>query len=299
MCCLQATSIFKVHFHKNRWFFRTFRFLKVKCKKFLRQSDVDLWISDGMQQFAVELKYKTKLASIDWMEERFDLANHGAPDLGGYDVWKDVQRLERICAARGDTEGYVVFLTNDPVYWNAPASDDTIGSAFRLYEGREASGGLFWASHAGDGSMKSRENPIRLRGRYRVAWNDYARLGIASGLTVRFAVIPVATLMGAAEEHADDELPRLRKERNGASKYHPLHDYLRKLTVERIELTFGEIEKILGFSLPKSARKYTAFWANDKSHVCATQWMGAGWRAENLNLADERIKLVRQGETVR
>jgi tetratricopeptide (TPR) repeat protein len=37
-------------------------------------------------------------------------------------------------------DGYVIFLSNDATYWSEPASDVTIGSAFRLHEGRVAGG---------------------------------------------------------------------------------------------------------------------------------------------------------------
>ena len=274
---------------------------------------LDLWVSDGSRRLAVELKYKTRAARIDWKDERFDLAHHGAPDLGGYDVWKDVQRLERVCAGRTDTDGCVIFLTNDPAYWNDPASDGTIGSAFRPHEGREATGGLFWASHAGDGTMKNREEPLVLRGHYRVTWNDYARLGVAPGLTFRFTVLPVAAVESVGQT-PEEPLPEATPTSSGipiaepvrptsatpmdvgrGSRYRALHDYLKGLTVERIELTFGEIEKILGFPLPDSARKYGAFWANHHggTHVWATQWMDAGWRTEKPNLAAERVTFVR------
>ena len=43
------------------------------------------------------------------------------------------------------------------------------------------------------------------------------------------------------------------------SKYKPLADYLSISGKDKVKLTFNEIEKILGFKLPDSARKYSAF----------------------------------------
>ena len=158
------------------------------------RSYIDLWVSDGNRKLAIELKYKTRSVSVDWLEERFDLANHGAQDLGGYDVWKDVQRVERICAHRPDVYGHVIFLSNDATYWREPTSEGTVGSAFRLHDGRLASGGLFWASHAGNGTIKNREKPVKLDGSYRITWNDYSRLGAGPGLTFRYTIIPVTAI---------------------------------------------------------------------------------------------------------
>ncbi|MFP3637427.1 HNH endonuclease [Paraburkholderia sp. SIMBA_054] len=66
------------------------------------------------------------------------------------------------------------------------------------------------------------------------------------------------------------------------SKYRPLGDYLKAVTVNEISLTFGEIEGLLGQLLPPSARRHDAWWENsgpgDKSHVHARVWMDAGWR---------------------
>lgn len=75
-------------------------------------------------------------------------------------------------------------------------------------------------------------------------------------------------------------------------KYAPLFNYLRTLEDEGWRASFAEIEAVLGFSLPRSARTYQAWWSNQNnsgSHTHAQAWQRAGWKARNLNLIDETV----------
>jgi hypothetical protein len=262
---------------------------------------LDLWVEDGPQKLAIELKYKTRRTTVEPGEERFDLANHGAQDLGAYDVWKDVQRIETVCAHRPDVEGYVIFLTNDSTYWTRTANDGTVGADFRLYEGRISKNELQWASHAGAGTMKSRETPIVLAGSYRIVWNDYSRLGESPGLAFRYTIIPVKDIPLAVEPEPTRSAPASLSRppvRRGhrPSKYSPLHDFLLDQRSDRVDLTYSQIEEILGASLPPSSRDHAPmFWANHYggTHVWATQWMDAGWKVAGNNGAAERVTFVR------
>lgn len=63
---------------------------------------------------------------------------------------------------------------------------------------------------------------------------------------------------------------------------------------DRIELTFEEIEAIIGDELPSSARRHSAWWANDSvSHAQAREWLEAGWRKGQLNMTEQRVTFVR------
>ncbi len=79
------------------------------------------------------------------------------------------------------------------------------------------------------------------------------------------------------------------------SKYEPLGQHLINLSpaTERWRTTFREIERILGFPLPASARRYPAWWANDQSHPQKMEWLASGWRTEELDLAGERVTFCR------
>lgn len=77
------------------------------------------------------------------------------------------------------------------------------------------------------------------------------------------------------------------------SKYFPLCNYLSKCEYEHIQLSFTEIEHILGFSLPKSAYTYPEWWANG-GHKHAGSWNDAGYKTEQLNLTSKTVIFQRQ-----
>jgi len=61
-----------------------------------------------------------------------------------------------------------------------------------------------------------------------------------------------------------------------------------------VRFSFREIETILGFELPKSARTYAPWWANvGGSHVQAEAWMGAGWRTCQVDVPGEAVSFER------
>ena len=87
---------------------------------------LDILVRKGTEFLPVELKYKTKKHSKrllrfgEQLNEAVDvLKNQGAQDLGMYDFWKDVRRVElvrnRFTAVKN---GLAVFVTNDNQYLN-------------------------------------------------------------------------------------------------------------------------------------------------------------------------------------
>lgn len=61
-------------------------------------------------------------------------------------------------------------------------------------------------------------------------------------------------------------------------KYRNLGMHLSRLGKSQVQLSFGEVEKILGFPLPNSAIKYRPWWANDKTHTQAKDgWLHFGY----------------------
>ncbi|MCL2630142.1 MAG: hypothetical protein FWD49_01295 [Firmicutes bacterium] len=77
------------------------------------------------------------------------------------------------------------------------------------------------------------------------------------------------------------------------SKYQPLGQYLEKSGKEKIELSFSEIERILGFRLIDSLRKHQIAWygASEKSptHVWKKVWCSYGYQVDTVSLDDERV----------
>jgi len=81
------------------------------------------------------------------------------------------------------------------------------------------------------------------------------------------------------------------------SKYEPLARYLNGLADDSWDAQLPEIEKVLGFVLPKSAYTYPAWWSNQGgSHSQTRGWRDAGWETCNVNLRTKRISFVRVGK---
>lgn len=79
------------------------------------------------------------------------------------------------------------------------------------------------------------------------------------------------------------------------SRYDPLRLYLIDRAEPVVRLTFAEIERILGVALPRSARQYRPWWANEEAgtHVHARAWLDAGRRTANVDLNAETVEFVR------
>lgn len=80
-------------------------------------------------------------------------------------------------------------------------------------------------------------------------------------------------------------------------KYAKLIEHLNKPGQDRREFTFAQIERILGFPLPESAKNHRAWWANSENHTQARTWMAAGWRTEGLDLKGKKVSFVRADAT--
>ena len=156
-----------------------------------KQLHVDLWVSQGINSLALELKYKTRTLTLEHQAERYSLANHSAQDTGRYDFIKDVQRLEQITASRERVTAYAIILTNDSSYWSAPREKTSVDIEFRIHEGRTLQGVLQWQPHASAGTMRGREAALNLVSNYDVLWTDYASVAQRAGGKFRYAAIGV------------------------------------------------------------------------------------------------------------
>lgn len=72
------------------------------------------------------------------------------------------------------------------------------------------------------------------------------------------------------------------------SKYEPLELHLRAISPDTRELTlsFSEIERILGASLPASAKFHRPWWSNQKDSKARPQahaWLSAGFVVDMVN----------------
>ena len=78
------------------------------------------------------------------------------------------------------------------------------------------------------------------------------------------------------------------------SKYEPLSQFLERQPASRVSKGFDDLEEILGFSLPRSAKAYEAWWSNNATgHSHARAWLDAGWKTEALDLQKQQVTFVR------
>jgi hypothetical protein len=76
-------------------------------------------------------------------------------------------------------------------------------------------------------------------------------------------------------------------------RYEPLGAFLKRQPAERVQLSFSEIEGILGVALPHSKR-YPAWWSNNPSNNPMTKvWLEAGFVTEQVSPGAGRLTFRR------
>ena len=81
-------------------------------------------------------------------------------------------------------------------------------------------------------------------------------------------------------------------DRGLGGKYTKLRFYLEAHPRREWRTTFSNIESILGFELPASARVYSGWWTNKnsgRSHSQAVAWSAAGWETAEVNMEAETL----------
>ncbi len=73
------------------------------------------------------------------------------------------------------------------------------------------------------------------------------------------------------------------------SKYQALRAYLKDRKAEAVPMTFNEIEKVIGFKLPKS-QIYPAWWSNNPTNnVMTNEWLAAGFKTEQVDVEGRKL----------
>jgi hypothetical protein len=85
------------------------------------------------------------------------------------------------------------------------------------------------------------------------------------------------------------------------SRYEPLAQFLEKRPSRIWQAGFDDIESVLGFPLPPSAYRHSAWWANQrgKGHSQVAGWRDVGWRTGNVDLAQRRVTFEREDQSSR
>lgn len=80
-------------------------------------------------------------------------------------------------------------------------------------------------------------------------------------------------------------------------KYLPLEAWFGKqATTSEIQLSFAQVEEILGSPLPNSATKLQTWWTNKEPKIQShrTAWTNNGWKVAEFNLEGKWVKFVRE-----
>ena len=81
------------------------------------------------------------------------------------------------------------------------------------------------------------------------------------------------------------------------SKYEPLQAYLARQPSRELPMTFEQVEQLLNFALPPSARTHPQWWSNNVgSHVAVKAWRNAGWKTSRVDVGGERVVFVREAQ---
>ena len=78
------------------------------------------------------------------------------------------------------------------------------------------------------------------------------------------------------------------------SKYDPLRQFLESRSAEQVPMTFADVERVLGFPLPPSAKAHPTWWSNNTgTHVGVRAWRDAGWKTSRVDVPGEKVVFVR------
>ena len=78
-----------------------------------------------------------------------------------------------------------------------------------------------------------------------------------------------------------------------SAKYRGLAEYLLSSNETRVTLTYSQIEEILGFALPDTARKFKqSYWANTETHSYDSSWMAVGYKTR-VDVDNDTVTFVK------
>jgi hypothetical protein len=104
-----------------------------------------------------------------------------------------------------------------------------------------------------------------------------------------------------ARPHGAPRLTPVAAEAAGA--YQSLYKYLRDRYANRVVLTFGEIEDLLGFALPDPARAQREWWDGSSDPTTPRSAQSASWmlasRTATVNLVAESVVFDRETAVIR
>lgn len=123
-----------------------------------KRDEIDLVIFDksSEEKTFIEFKHKTKniskqakkikplkVTTINGIE--FEPSNMCAQDLGRFDCWSDIERLERHKKSGDATNAFFIFITNEDLYWKKDGTSG-YGTNFSMMPGEHNITNKVWES---------------------------------------------------------------------------------------------------------------------------------------------------------
>lgn len=138
---------------------------------------IDIVVEKDGEFLPIELKYKTVPLNKDiscfgeTVNGENQLKNHGARDLGAYDFWRDVSRIECLIKKFSNVKsGIALFVTNDQGYWTLPKMGTNPNYAnFSMKDGAH-SREKTWQ---GNTAMSAARPSFNVNKEYELVWKDY------------------------------------------------------------------------------------------------------------------------------
>ena len=137
---------------------------------------IDIVVYVYGRYYPIEIKYKTVSQSLPLnlfgTPSPVVLGHHGAQNIGCYDFWKDIKRLELFEEKFESVgQGIMLFVTNDESYPLKPRNDEVGYAQFSIHENRTVESGqtLDW-----NGALTISVNrpPITLKNSYNINWKE-------------------------------------------------------------------------------------------------------------------------------
>ena len=137
---------------------------------------IDIVVFTEGKYYPIEIKYKTISQTVPLKlfgtQSLVVLGHHGAQNIGCYDFWKDIKRLELFEQTFENAEkGIMLFITNDESYQLPPRNNEVGYAHFSINQNRIVESGqtLDWN---GALSISVNRPPISLRNSYFLKWSE-------------------------------------------------------------------------------------------------------------------------------
>ncbi len=119
----------------------------------------------------------------------------------------------------------------------------------------------------------------------------------------KYEVVEKGTGSRNVEDLSDNELSAIAEQGKepaaetidveSIAKYNPLRDYLASYRDTRLQLSFEQIESIIGRKLETGAYTLKSWWENNSQHAQAISWSEAGWQVYDVDFPQQVVTFKR------